>query len=184
MLISLRSLIDRARHPASRARELELLRARFAAQPSRREAGDRAARLAEEALHHKIELAKAIGEVEACKGCAAKHPAPEGRWPGGFCCGGKTLEIFSAPQVAALKLAGTKASRLRAPPGDHAGCAFRGEKGCSLAVEDRPAICVRYVCLELRSELRDSSRWKRIAESSKALDVAYQGVCEALSDDA
>lgn len=109
--------------------------------------------LAEELRHLRRKMAEALHEVRACRGCAAGHPHPEGRWAGGHCCGGQTLRIFSAPEVAALKLGGTEPADWTPPHDDHAGCAFRGPTGCSLAPEDRPSICLRYICLELRAEL-------------------------------
>jgi hypothetical protein len=61
------------------------------------------------------------------------------------------------------------AADLEPPHGDHAGCAFRGERGCSLPPEHRPSVCVRYVCLELREELREKPEWRRISELGAAL---------------
>lgn len=168
MLISLQSLLDRIRQPKSRVAELDSLRARFRAQPSRREAGPLSSALADELLMRKQELAQALGEVESCSSCARGHPLPAGRWQGGHCCGGQTLNIFTPTEVAALKLAGRRPQDWKVPEADHAGCAFRGPSGCSLAVKDRPGICVRYICLELRAELKTQPKWAQIADRGRA----------------
>jgi hypothetical protein len=55
--------------------------------------------------------------------------------------------------VHALKLAGVRARDLAPPEEDLAGCAFRGSRGCSLAPEQRPAVCLVYACAELKCEL-------------------------------
>ncbi len=111
----------------------------------------------------------AEGGVEACHGCAKKSPEPNGHWPGGHCCGARTLDLFTPVEVASLRLAGVSASDLRPPRGDHAGCAFRGERGCSLPAEHRPSLCVRFVCLELRAELIEQPRWRRVSALGAAL---------------
>ena len=53
-----------------------------------------------------------------------------------------------------LARAGTRPRHLRAPRGDHAGCAFRGATGCTLPPAHRPQRCVHYTCNLLRRELR------------------------------
>ena len=153
MLITVRHLVDRLRQPRSRADEVHAVRRRLLAQPSPASASDEAVALAQELRRLRQELTDALGGVTACAGCARGHSLPHGRWNGGQCCGGHTEEIFTADELAALRLAGTTPSRLRAPQSDHAGCAFRGPEGCSLDVGDRPNLCVRYVCRELEAEL-------------------------------
>lgn len=169
MLISPRQLWDRLRHPRSRADELVALRARFRAQPSRFEVSAEAVAIARRLRELRRALSEALGHVDACHGCAQGHPQPQGRWEGGHCCGGRTLTIWSQEECAALKLAGTDAAALEPPRGDHAGCAFRGERGCSLAAEDRPSLCVRYVCGELRGELQGREDWAQIAKLASEL---------------
>lgn len=156
-------LVDRLRYPRTRADELAQLRARFSAQPGRLSATPEQIELAERMRALRIELAAAFGEVEECRRCARGHPLPHGRWNGGHCCGGQTLTIWSAPEVAALKLGGTKARELTPPAGDHAGCVFRGPTGCSLAPADRPNLCVRFLCISLRAELLASPAWPTIS---------------------
>ena len=163
LLLSPRQLLDRLRHPRSRADELTALRARFRAQPSRYEASDESIAIARRLRALRTELSSALGRVDACRGCARGHPEPSGRWDGGHCCSGRTLEIWTQEECAALKLAGTDPASLEPPRGDHAGCAFRGERGCSLDAADRPSICLRYICLELRSELRDRQDWATVS---------------------
>jgi hypothetical protein len=109
--------------------------------------------LAVDLARQRVALSVAMGDVRACSGCARGRPLPEGRWSGGQCCSAPTTDVFTDDEVRALALAGTTPARLIAPSGDHAGCAFRGEHGCSLDVVDRPTLCVRYICRELEREL-------------------------------
>lgn len=173
MLISPRHLVDRLRHPRSRADDLAALRARFNAQPGRHEASEEQIQLAERLRALRVALSEALTGARACGTCAAGHPTPHGRWDGGHCCGCRTDNVFTPHEVAALKLAGTRPTRLDPPRSDHAGCAFRGPTGCSLHPEDRPTICVRYVCPTLRMELRDEPRWREIARLRRELTDTF-----------
>lgn len=82
-----------------------------------------------------------------------------------------------------MKLAGVSHSDLEPPRGDHAGCAFRGEAGCTLAPANRPNICVRYVCLELRAEVREKPEWRRISELGAALRDEFARFEQLVRDD-
>jgi hypothetical protein len=173
VLISVRQLVLRLRHPRSRADDLARLEARFAAQPSAREVSDEELRLARRMRELRRALSDLLAGAGACSGCARGHPLPHGRWNGGHCCGGGTFRVFTEDEVASLKLAGTRAADLEPPEGDHAGCAFRGAEGCALAAEDRPSLCVRYICGELRAELRqDEPRWRRLGDVARELQRA------------
>jgi len=169
MLISARHLVDRLRHPRTRADELRDVRRRLVAQPSAEEASDEELRLAGELARLRVELSEAVGDVRSCSGCARGRPSQPSRWIGGYCCGGHTEELFTDDELAALRLSGTSPSRLTPPPPtDHAGCAFRGEYGCSLDVADRPNLCVRFFCRELEAELAvrpedDRTRTRKLA---------------------
>lgn len=75
-----------------------------------------------------------------------------------------------------LKIAGTRADRLDPPRSDHAGCSFRGPEGCSLPAEDRPSLCVRYLCMDLRREITEHPEsaaamaiFKRMAQAQREL---------------
>ena len=154
MLVPLERLLDRVRHPRSRADELAALRARLRALPAPESAAPERRALALELRRLRLELSEALVGVGSCAGCAEGHPLPFGRWDGGHCCGGTTSAIFSDDELAALQLAGTTADRLVPPAdSDHAGCAFRGPRGCSLSPVDRPTLCVRFICQELDREL-------------------------------
>lgn len=152
------------RKRSSRDGELATLRARFTAQPSTREAGEHAVASAARLKELRVRMSRAFANVDACSSCGKKRPEPHGHWAGGACCGSRTLDLFSKNEVASLKLAGIRARDLEAPKGDHAGCAFRGERGCSLSAEQRPNICVRYICLELRAELIEKPEWREISK--------------------
>ncbi len=177
MLISVRELVDRARYPRTRARDLAKLRARFQACPPMRDPGERDRALELQAL--KEEMVAVLDPVHACRGCAKGHPEPAGHWDGGHCCGGDTFRVFTKQEVRALKLAGTRPKDWVPPAGEQAGCAFRGPRGCSLAARHRPAICLRYICLELRAELRDEPRWARIGKLARRME----SLLASLSDD-
>ncbi|MEZ4445387.1 MAG: hypothetical protein R3B72_40310 [Polyangiaceae bacterium] len=170
MLISVRHLVDRRRHPRERADALARLRARFAAQASASKDPERIS-LARElrALRRSLHDALAALQGLPCSGCAFGHPLPEGRYAGGHCCGSDTLRIFTEPEVLALRLGGTRPRKLRPADGPHAGCAFRGATGCTLEPEDRPSICLRYVCPELHLELRGSPEGRRVLALAGAL---------------
>jgi hypothetical protein len=154
VLIPVQHLLDRLRHPRSRADELRDVRRRLAAAPGPGEATAEELSAAQALRRLREELSAALSGVESCSGCASGHPLPHGRWDGGHCCGCATTQVFTDDEIAALRLGGTTPARLAAPAGDHAGCAFRGPGGCSLDAADRPSICVRYVCRELEDELR------------------------------
>jgi hypothetical protein len=183
MSVSLRYLLDRLRHPRSRADELARLRARFAAQPGRWQASLEARKLARQLCLLRVEMHGRLGRVDICGGCAEGHPLPAGRWDGGHCCGGQTLEIFAPLEVAALKLGGVSALRYRLPDAEHAGCAFRGPTGCSLAAAERPTICLRYVCIELRQALKEDGRWPPIAALNRQLGQRFAQFARALGAD-
>ena len=155
MLIAAHHLVDRLRHPRSRADEVLAVRRRLVAQPAPSEASDEERALALDLRRLREELTNALAGVSACGTCARGHSLPHGRWNGGQCCGGHTEGVFTDDELASLRLSGTTPARLAPPRADHAGCAFRGPEGCSLEVADRPNLCVRYVCRELEGELHE-----------------------------
>ena len=106
----------------------------------------------------KLDLSRATGDVASCAGCAVGKESPRGIFAGGDCCSSPTAGLFDDVEVAALAQAGTRPRDLVAPRGVHAGCAFRGERGCTLEVEHRPTVCVRYACDGLRRELHRAGR--------------------------
>ena len=152
------------RKRTARDEDLSTLRARFSSQPTAREAGAEAVASAARLRELRVAMSRAFEHVDACGGCGKKRPEPHGHWAGGACCGSRTLDLFTQKEVASLKLAGIRARDLEPPRGDVAGCAFRGERGCSLVPEQRPNICVRYICLELRAELIDKPEWRAISK--------------------
>jgi hypothetical protein len=179
MLVPVSDLVRRWRSPPSRIKEVDAVRGRIAA-ASRRAAGEEAAALARELRTLKPQVLAALRDVHACSGCGKGRSLPHGRWDGGFCCGGRTEGVFDENESAALALAGTRPRDLRAPAGDHAGCAFRGPGGCSLAAEDRPSLCVRFLCRELEGELRASGEWTRVRALTRALETTFARFVKAL----
>lgn len=174
MLIAAHFLLDRLRHPRSRADDVVRLRRRFASAegPSVVSADERDA--AEELRRLRAQMLDALGPVTSCSRCARGHPLPHGRWEGGHCCGGTTEGVFSDEEVAVLRLSGTTPFRLAAPRSDHAGCSFRGPEGCSLPTASRPNLCVRYVCRELEAELRARGDLPAIRAIAASIVTAFQ----------
>lgn len=173
-LIPVRYLVDRLRQPRSRADEVRALRRRFLEDDGPPGFEEQAA--ARELRELRERLARQVGAVESCKTCALGHPLPHGRFAGGHCCGLVTEDAFNPDEVAALRQAGTGPADLRLPVGDHAGCSFRGPTGCSLSVSDRPNLCVRYLCPDLRRELHrrgDPAALAAIEETGARLEAVY-----------
>jgi hypothetical protein len=140
---------------------------------SRAPATDQARALARELRELRPRVLEAFAGVRACSGCGRGRPLPHGKWNGGFCCGGATAGVFDDDEVAALALAGTRPGDLRPPPGEHAGCAFRGPGGCSLEPVDRPNLCVRFACRELEAALKASGDWERVRALTRQLEQAF-----------
>jgi hypothetical protein len=177
VLIPARYLVDRMRQPRSRADELHVLRRRFAASP--RSTSPRERRLASRLRALRAEMSRRFGTMASCRECARGTPWPGGHWPGGHCCSGATEDLFSDDEVAALRQAGTAPRHLRPPSDDHAGCAFRGANGCSLAPVHRPNRCLIYVCRAGARELFERGELDRIESLADALSETFTAfVCE------
>ncbi|MCA9604463.1 MAG: hypothetical protein KC619_02640 [Myxococcales bacterium] len=179
MLVLVQHLIRNGKWDRHRLTELGKVLARFEAQPGRFLADPRWRAEAERIARLKREVSEAIGEVRACAHCAKGCGGTSGVFEGGRCCGTNTQEVFAPPEVRVIKLAGVAPPTEPAADGDpHAGCIFRGSRGCSLAPEARPAKCLVYVCHELRHELegRDDDargeRFERIQALRRELDEA------------
>lgn len=156
VLIAVERLLVRVRQVPSRADELIALRDRLRAERAAR-IGPQERALAREVRALKQRASAALAETTACHSCAVGKRWPRGAHAGGDCCSGVTADLFDDDEVGALAAAGTRPRDLRAPRGDHAGCAFRGELGCTLAAADRPMRCVHYTCMILRKELKANS---------------------------
>lgn len=150
MWIAAKRLVERLRNGRARAEEAQSVRIRVASKSEGRDPTlvDLAARIAEQ----KEELHAAMGGLSSCHTCAKGHQAPHGSHDGGFCCGGATSGVFTDDEVALLRLSGSTQDDFPLPPGEQAGCAFRGRSGCSLTPRHRPVICVHYMCRELEAE--------------------------------
>ena len=149
--------------------DLERLRARFDDAPASRSAPAERIVKARRLRVLKREMTGMLSDVQACRTCAKGSALPAGRWDGGHCCASRTLSVFTLEEVALLKLGGTTPSRLKTPETEQAGCVFRGAQGCSLKAEDRPTICLRYLCAALRDELRRQPSWPHIERARRAL---------------
>jgi len=156
VLIAVERLLVRLRQVPSRADELITLRGRIR-QAAKEKIGIEERALAREVRALKVRASAALAETTACHSCAAGKRWPRGAHAGGDCCSGVTADLFDDDEVGALAAAGTRPRDLTAPRGDHAGCAFRGELGCTLAAADRPMRCVHYTCMILRRELKQKT---------------------------
>jgi hypothetical protein len=152
VVIPVERLLVRLRQVPSRADELIALRQRVRGE-CLTHPGDEERTVARELRALKMRISMATAAVSSCTTCATGRRPPRGTFAGGDCCSGVTADLFSDDEVAALVFAGTRPRHLRPPRTEHAGCAFRGEVGCTLAVQDRPQRCVHYTCHILRREL-------------------------------
>jgi hypothetical protein len=178
MFVSVRRLVERWRQPRSRRDEVDHLHARLREEAEAASPEERA--IAAELRTLRIELGEAMGTIASCASCATGCEAPHGRWDGGFCCGGgETLGVFGDDEIAALAAAGT--TYLPAPSDDHAGCAFRGSRGCTLTPADRPNLCVIFLCTDATREVHDRGGLGRIEEISERLNQRYRALARARS---
>ena len=176
MLIAIERLLIRVRQPRSRADELIALRARLRAELAATTVDDEERRLARAVHDKKLAVSAAIANVTSCSSCAKGAPWPRGGYDGGDCCAGVTGDLFDDNELAALAHAGTQPQDLVAPAGSdtHAGCAFRGPRGCTLELDHRPARCVHYVCDTLRRELHSRGRLDGVEASLAELNAEMQ----------
>ncbi|HTM23361.1 MAG TPA: hypothetical protein VL172_22720 [Kofleriaceae bacterium] len=174
-------LLRRLRQPRSRAAEIADVRARLRAERAR-PASDEERALARRMRALRAELTAALGQVGACATCTTGRPWPESAWSGGQCCSGHTADVFTDDEVAALALSGTRARDLAPPPGEHAGCAFRGPTGCALDPADRPSVCARYLCRDLRRELHGDGRLAALLPLLDELDELWGRFSRSRSD--
>lgn len=138
--------------PRSRHNEVASLRLRLVSEALPAEATPREVQLALELREMREQMLVLIGEVQSCRICGKGYPLPNGRWDGGYCCGGVTENLFKQDELACLRASGTRPRDLRPPRCDHAGCAFRGPRGCTLPPAHRPNLCLRYACKMLNEE--------------------------------
>jgi hypothetical protein len=186
VLIAVERLLIKVRQPKSRADELIELRRRLRDEHAHHIAGEERA-LAQELRARKLAVASELDALSSCRTCATGEPWPRGAYDGGACCAGVTADLFDANELAALAQAGTRPRHLIPPAGadDHAGCAFRGPRGCTLEVTHRPGRCVHYLCETVRGELHrrgqlDTVEAKR-AELSRAMQrfvTVHQARCD------
>lgn len=172
-MIAVSRLLRKLREPASRAAELDALDRRLRAELAADVEPDERV-LAQAVRAQKLNVVAELSHVRSCSSCATGQPEPTGHWSGGACCSGITGELFDDNELAALALAGTRPRDLVAPRDDHAGCAFRGARGCSLELAHRPARCVHYVCDTLRRELHSRGRLDAVEAKLAELNARMQ----------
>jgi len=154
VLIAVERLLIKLRQPNSRADELIALRRRLRDELAR-DIDDQERALARDVRARKLAVAAELHSISSCRTCATGQPWSRDGYDGGDCCSGVTADLFDDNELASLAHAGTRPRDL-VPPGGadaHAGCAFRGPRGCTLDVMHRPGRCVHYLCDTLRREL-------------------------------
>lgn len=144
---------DRLRHQSSRVRQLKTLRTRWQALDTQETWTKEQRHLGQEMRQLREQIAESLEGVHSCRECGKGCPLPEGQWDGGFCCGGRTEELFPEAELASLCAGGIKSHQPTAPRGPHAGCVFRGATGCTLSPAQRPNLCLTYMCRDLSREL-------------------------------
>ena len=170
-------LCDRLAGSRTRAKELRTLRERLVGHDLPGDVGLAEWRLAMQMRHLRLELGVRFGKVESC-GCCAER-AGAGAWPGGHCCSGRTEELFTDDELAALRLSGTTPRQLIPAHGSHRGCSFRSVRGCSLASSYRPCLCVTYACRDLERELRQRSDGPQITALREELRRTFERFVQA-----
>jgi hypothetical protein len=120
------------------------------------------------------EAALAFGRLARCANCAVGRPRPHGAYPGGFCCGAATVEIFPDDELAALRLSGTCPGDLLPAKGELAGCAFRGPTGCVLPSAHRPSQCLRHLCYDIVRELQALGGLGLVEDLSEQLRATFE----------
>ena len=173
MLIAVERLLIKLRQPASRAHELIELRARLREEIASHPDEDEF-ELARAIHDQKLRVSASLTGVTSCHSCANGQPFPNGHYSGGDCCAGETPSLFDDNELAMLAHAGTRPRDLVAPREDHAGCAFRGSRGCTLEVDHRPARCVHYVCTILRREIHARGELDTLEQDLRELDQRVQ----------
>jgi hypothetical protein len=153
------------------------LRRRLAAERDPRGVTRRERELARELRRLRQVILAATGRPGCCGRCAVGRPLPHGRFPGGFCCGAPTEELFTAEELCALALAGTTARQLRPRPA-LAGCLFRGPAGCALPPAHRPNVCVAHLCQDLQRELAAAGALDRVESLCLELRRLFDELCE------
>jgi hypothetical protein len=171
--IAVERLLIKLGQPRSRADELIALRRRLRDELAR-EIDEEERALAHDVRARKLAVAAELRSIASCSTCATGQASQPG-YDGGACCSGVTADLFDDNELAALTHAGTRPGDLVPPDGadPHAGCAFRGPRGCSLEVTHRPARCVHYLCGTLRRELFQRGQLRaveaRLAELNRAM---------------
>lgn len=159
--------------PASRRSEVALVRLRLMAEPGPRDLDDECVAIARRLRELRVQMIRLIGSVQACGDCARGCKFPHGAWPGGYCCGGVTEHLFTQDELACLRASGTMPRNFRAPRSAHAGCAFRGARGCSLHPAHRPNLCVRYACKSLWDEYETRGIAGQVRAISTSIHVSF-----------
>ncbi len=178
----LAKVVRQRRAPRARLAALRLLRMRFAEDRAGGRASPEERTLAHALRRSREEIVRATGPVRACAVCAVKAPLPMGRWAGGYCCGGKTENLFDDVEVAALRAGGTRLRDLRGGPPEPAGCLFRGPAGCTLPPRHRPNRCLRYMCRDLQRDLHARGRLDALEAAAAENERLFTLFCEARDD--
>lgn len=163
--------------PATRRDEIRDVRRRLRA--ASRRSWDPAA--VERLVAARAAMSQAQGLLRACASCAIGCEPPHGQWEGGFCCGGETANLFPDEELAVLAACGVGPGDLVPPTTEHhAGCAFRGPRGCTIEAEKRPCVCLWYLCRDVSQELGHAGRGKEAGARATELEQAFRDFVASL----
>lgn len=163
--------------PDSVQNDLASLRLRLIAEAGPHEVGPQERDLANELRLMREQMTRLIEPVEACRTCAKGFPLPNGRWDGGYCCGGTTENVYSQAELASLRASGTDPKDFRTRVTQQAGCVFRGPRGCSVAPAHRPNLCIRYACRPLRDEYKHRGIASEVSILASRIQRTFQHLC-------
>jgi hypothetical protein len=173
LLLLGRYLVDRLRYQRVRADEALDVRRRLLRQAGPGRVGAEEREIARELRMLREGATAAFGTIARCATCAIGRPPPHGAYPGGFCCGATTAEIFPDEELASLRLSGTTPGDLVPAHGALAGCAFRGPTGCVLEPAHRPNQCLRHLCYDLVRELQERGGLDRVEDLAEQLRSTF-----------
>ncbi len=156
--------------------EVKTLRQRLLAQARRSRVTAQEAQAADELYHLRLELFKQFGNPRVCATCPRGVPGTPIA-EGGYCCGGRTEDLFSDEELASLRLTGTRPRHLHVPQTPFSGCLFCGPSGCVLAPQHRPNICLRFFCQDLLHELHAHKQLSAVEALGERMDQTFVEFC-------
>ncbi len=166
------------------ARQAEAQRRISALPAARRRELEETARGLVELRERALRLTTAGGAADCCADCAARlrrlaGEPPDPSFPGGHCCSGEGARTLGEAELAVLCLAGRSPAR-RPAARPWRGCLFRSPAGCTLAPAERPTLCVRYLCDDLKRSLQRHGALAAVLACCDELEAGALAIAGAL----